>query len=292
MLVLLLSCLIGLRQICFKASKRYRRRAFKVTGRRYESYKNRRKPAWVVQTIIRYKAFNPLLSSRKLSDAFNRQFGHRESVCHSTVNNYLNRHQADVLLKRQQLKRRKPFIGPPNNTWGVDLTGKQVEGKSRWILGVLDHGTRACLVLQPLPDKRSISVIRALIPAMQRFGIPQTIRTDNEVIFTGRLFSAFLALLSIKHQRIDLACPWQNGRVERFFGTLKEKLDQLEVFSNSGLTQLMDEFRFWYNHVRTHQSLQGYTPAEVWDKRQPGKSAFYYSAWEGLLTGYYHPPDG
>lgn len=61
-----------------------------------------------------------------------------------------------------------------------------------------------------------------------------------------------------------------------------------------GFTFIQDitEFRFWYNHVRTHQSLQGYTPAEVWGGKQPKRMAFYYSAWDGLLTGYYHPPDG
>lgn len=292
MLVVLLSVLMGLMDVFLDTSNRYKRHVFKIINKQRLGYKNQAKPSWVIHTIIRFKAFNPNLSSRKLADAFNRQFGDRESVCHSTVCKYLRLHQADVLLKRQLLKRRIPVIGPPNDTWGVDLTGKQIEGKTRWILGVLDHGTRACMDLAVLPDKRSISIVRALIPTMQRFGIPKVIRTDNEAIFTGRLFRTFLSLLGIKHQRIDLACPWQNGRIERFFGTLKEKLDQLEVFTSTGLAQLIGEFRFWYNHLRTHQSLQGYTPAEIWNKRHPKQRAFYYSAWAGLLTGYYHPPDG
>ncbi len=292
MLILFLSGLYGLLDAWFTFPKLEKKQAFKITGRPHPSYKNQPKPDWVIQTIIQYKAFNPLLSSRKLSDTFNRQFADRDSVCHSTVNKYLRIYQADVRLKRQQLKRRKPVIGPPNNTWGVDLTGKQVTGETRWILGVIDHGTRACVVLQSLSDKRCISIIHALTKAMQRFGIPKTIRTDNEATFSARLFEAFLSLLGIKHQQIDLACPWQNGRVERFFGTLKEKLYQPEVFNDNGLTQLIGKFRFWYNHVRTHQSLQGYTPAEVWGKRHPNQRAFYYSAWDGLLTGYYDPPNG
>jgi transposase InsO family protein len=35
--------------------------------------------------------------------------------------------------------------------------------------------------------------------------------------------------LDIRHQRSDVACPWQNGRIKRFFGTLKQSLDMWEV---------------------------------------------------------------
>jgi transposase InsO family protein len=48
-------------------------------------------------------------------------------------------------------------------------------------------------------------------------------------VFTSVRFRLTLWLLGIQHQRIDPHCPWQNGRVEQFFGTLKEKLDQWEV---------------------------------------------------------------
>ena len=36
--------------------------------------------------------------------------------------------------------------------------------------------------------------------------------------------------LGIRHQRTTPGCPWQNGRIERLFGTLKNKLDQLVYF--------------------------------------------------------------
>ena len=39
-------------------------------------------------------------------------------------------------------------------------------------------------------------------------------------IFTSRLFRFGMWCLKIRHQRTEIACPWQNGRIERFFGTL------------------------------------------------------------------------
>lgn len=116
-------------------------------------------------------------------------------------------------------------------------------------------------------------------------------RTDNESVFTSGAFRLALFLLGIRHQRIDLYCPWQNGRVERFFGTLKEKLDQVVVDSLDALNQAPTEFRFFYNHVRPHQNLNGRIPTEAWATLDPYttrvKSEYWFEAWDGLLKGYY-----
>jgi len=85
--------------------------------------------------------------------------------------------------------------------------------------------------------------------------------------------------------------PWQNGRIERFFGTLKEKLNQWQVGNPQQLSGALVQFRFWYNHVRPHQNLDGRTPAEVWrgaDIYAKGhKHEYWFEAWDGLLTGFY-----
>jgi transposase InsO family protein len=110
-------------------------------------------------------------------------------------------------------------------------------------------------------------------------------------VFTSRVFRIVLGLARIRHQRSDPGYPWQNGRIERLFLTLKEKLDRLEVEGFAALALALPEFRFWYNHVRPHQHLQGKTPAEAWSKTdpyaKPVKQELWFEAWEGLLTGYY-----
>jgi len=49
-----------------------------------------------------------------------------------------------------------------------------------------------------------------------------------------------------------------------------------------------------YKKIRTHNNLNGKTPDEVWRdtdsyKRTP-KNIYYFNEWDGLLTGFYHPP--
>ena len=103
----------------------------------------------------------------------------------------------------------------------MDLTGKtDSQGQTHSLLGVVEHASRGCLLVQAVTDKSSITLLRHLLDVIERYGKPKIVRTDNEAVFTSRLFRMVLGLLRIKHQTTDLHCPWQNGRIERLFGTL------------------------------------------------------------------------
>lgn len=181
---------------------------------------------------------------------------------------------------------------PINRVWGLDLTGKSdVGGKCHLLLGIVDHGSRACLALQRLADKSSLSILTEIASAIHVHGKPRFIRTDNEAVFTAATFRTGLSLLGIRHQRTQPGCPWQNGRIERFFGTLKHKLDRWAVADAAQLDTSLRFFRVWYNHVRPHRHLDGATPALAWRGRNhDGQSAAeWFEAWDGLLAGYYLP---
>ena len=99
---------------------------------------------------------------------------------------------------------------------------------------------------------------------MKRYGRPQFVRTDNEAVLVSRWFRFGLWALGIRHQRTEPGCPWQNGRVERFIGTVKRALDSDSIADEEDLTHALRDVRQWYNHSRPHDHLQGRTPAEVW----------------------------
>ena len=139
--------------------------------------------------------------------------------------------------------------------------------------------------------------VAALIHAIKRFGIPRAIRSDNESVFCSALLRAALFILGIRHQRTNIASPWMNGRIERFFGTFKEAVQRalesdVELAGHDGLATVLVEFRFFYNHVRPHQHLRGMTPAEVWrglkaETLQHPETEYWFSGWGGVLAGYY-----
>lgn len=255
------------------------------------------KPDWIKKEIIQLKALMRTEGCRKISNAFNRQYKSTDNITvgKTYVANVIRDHQYQIQVISKKLKHLPPKKIPKQLIWGVDLTFKtDTQKQTHAILGVVEHYSRNNLTLAALKDKATTTLLRHLLVAIETYGKPEMIRTDNEVIFTSRLFTLTLWLLGIKHQRTDIHSPWQNGRIERFFGTLKQKLNRLSVDSLEELNQDLGIFRFWYNKVRTHNNLNGRTPEEVWLDidiyKQPSKDIYYFNEWDGLLSGFYHPP--
>lgn len=254
----------------------------------------RAKPEWVKHEALRLKALMPHTGCRKIADIFNRRFeeARQMTVGKTYVSDTLRKYHYELAILRRQIKKAKPKSVPKNLIWAVDLTGKTtLDGQTRMVLAILEHGSRAALALEAVRNKSSWTLVGKLVAAIKCYGKPKMIRTDNEAIFTSRVFKLTLKLLGIRHQKTDLHCPWQNGRVERFFGTLKTSLDQLVMTSFDALNTALCEFRFFYNHVRPHQNLDGATPAEAWAGVDPYstkfKQEYWFEAWDGLLAGYY-----
>ena len=90
-------------------------------------------------------------------------------------------------------------------------------------------------------------------------------------------------------QHSDMYCAWQNGRIERLFGTRRQFLKRVTFDTQEQLQSLLDEFMVWYNTIRPHQHLQGRTPFEVWHGIDHNKSKptriDWWTCWGGLLSG-------
>lgn len=229
---------------------------------------NRAKPAWVVDEVIRLAATRPALSLRELANEFNRRHGlalAAETVGRTFVSTTLERHAHRVEALRKEWKRRPARRFWRNAVWAVDITFlPTTPGASRPCVGLLDHGSRALLSLQAVKDKTAVTLLRVLLDAIERHGKPHAIRTDNEGNFTSHLFRLALRCLGIRHQRIRPHAPWQNGRIERFFGTLKRAWDGIVIDDLAELNLALESFGRWYNHGRPHTALGGLTPAVAW----------------------------
>ena len=175
------------------------------------AYRFPKKPDWVRNEIIRMKALMPDESCYKLADTFNRRFktARQMSVGKTFVWEIIKTHQYEIAILRKDIRNRKPRPVPKNLIWGMDLTGKtDTTGKTHHVLGILEHASRSALCLSAIKNKASITLLRYLLDAIEQFDKPKIIRTDNEAVFTSRLFRFGLWLLGIKHQRIDKGCPW------------------------------------------------------------------------------------
>ena len=202
------------------ARPRFNRRPMK---QRAESHGfGRKKPKWVPSAVIRLCALMPHAGCRQIAHTFNRQqAGKGESVGKTYVASLAKRRALAILSLRRKLKNRAAKQGPRNLTWAADLTFLP---DSFPALGILDHGTRALITFRAMQTRTTIAILRVVLDAVEAFGTPRFFRTDNEPVFASPVFSLALRLLGIRHRRTDRFCPWQNGRIERVFWTLKERV--------------------------------------------------------------------
>jgi len=251
---------------------------------------SQRKPQWVGPKVTHLKVLMPNAGCRQIADTFNRLYASKQVTIGKTfVAKWIKSHAVAILRARASMKNRPGRQGPRGLTLATDITFHQQQP----VLGVIDHsGTRALLALVHLRNRTTIGILRVLLDVFEKYGTPRFLRTDNEAVFTSRLMAGALALLRVHHQRSDPFCPWQNGRIERLFGTLRRTIEAwfLRAGVPDDLGPDLDTFRDWYNHARPHRSLAGLTPAMAWAGITSAKGRQrYFRAWDGILAGFVVP---
>ncbi len=249
------------------------------------------KALWIRQRILSLKALLPSGTGvRKIAHSFNRQHaGTGHTVSKSYVANTIAANLYAIHQIKTARKARIPAAGARNKTWGLDFTGRQDStGVLHTILGIIDHGSRKLLALC-VSSKDAITVGQHLHQAAKAHGNPQRIRTDNERCLNSPIFNMSVSALGAQHQRSQQHCPWQNGRIERLFGTLKQQLRHLQFTGAQQLQTWLDQFVIWYNTIRPHQHLFGRTPQEVWQgidyAQDKPKKVTWWSAENGQFSG-------
>ena len=280
----------------FGGSRRFTRRATTDVAEAAPTHAARRKPDWVIHEVLRLKALMWNKGCRKIADHFNDQHAALTgcTVGKTFVSNCLKANQYALSCLRKEMRKQLPRPVSINAVWAMDLTFyTDASGRQQMVLGILDHGSRLVTCLQTLVNKRSWTLLGYLCLAIGRHGKPSRIRTENEIIFTSWVFTTFLKLVGIRHQRTPVCAPWCNGRIERLFGTLKPLLRQLVIPTRAALQAALEEFTLFYNHARPHQNLDGLTPAQKWSglskvdlQQTPPKAAVLVQALDGLMVGY------
>jgi transposase InsO family protein len=174
--------------------------------------------------------------------------------------------------------------------WGIDTTiVTDALGTRHIVLGAIDHGSRLNLMLQQVKRFNSWTFLGCLFLAIGRFGPPAMIKTDNHPVFRSAAVKMVLRWCGIGLRHSRPARPWENGYIERLFGTFKRSLAGYVINDACHLRRALPAFQFWYNVCRPHQHLGGQTPQQAWLGIDPWKtvprSARSFSAWGGRLRG-------
>jgi transposase InsO family protein len=136
-----------------------------------------------------------------------------------------------------------------------------------YLVVVLDDYSRFCVSCELRRDYRTISMIEVLHRAIERYGKPCKLLTDQGSSFYswGReqtLFSRYLDDMKIEHIVADPHSPQTLGKVERFHQTIqRELLDKSHFLSYEEARQRVQDYMHQYNYERPHQGIGGVCPA-------------------------------
>lgn len=201
------------------------------------------------------------------------------------------------ILQRQGLVGRRNAHQPapgrfqrlrPNELWQMDFKGPfGCRGGRCYPLAIVDDCTRYSVGLHALRSTRLEGVQACVRKTLTRYGLPEALLLDHGVPWWSTTNGWGLTRLSVEliKQGIDLIYgrvrhPQTQGKVERFHRTLNESIflrgrpQQWEQWGG-----FLKRFRWEYNHVRPHESLQMRVPAQEYRRsrrsyhRQP-------AAWE------------
>ena len=162
----------------------------------------------------------------------------------------------------------------PNHVWSVDTT--MVLCLGLWpihIFVVIDHFSRKVMSMTPLEGPNAGWVNNALESAIEKYGPPKHIISDQAHIFTGDVFAELLDTYNIKPR---LGAVGKHGSIavtERVIKTLKYEWLKRATFIKGidHLTMLCGKFETWYNSCRPHMTLDCLRPDDVYYDNKPKK---------------------
>jgi transposase InsO family protein len=157
-------------------------------------------------------------------------------------------------------------------TWDFvsDITTK---GGGFRTLVIIDEHTKQCVAHHVARRIAAGDVMDVLSRAIESYGAPEHIRSDNGPEFIARCVRDGLAARGIRTLYIDPGSPWQNGYVESFNSRFRDEcLNGEQLYTLSEARVVIGDWICLYNEERPHGGVGYLTPNEA-AARRVGPSA-------------------
>lgn len=175
-------------------------------------------------------------------------------------------HQLQVRrVVRRRVRRVRPArlqAAYPGHIWPYDFVEDALaDGTPLRILTVMDEFTREGLAVDVALTTSADRVIGVLTGLIAQHGTPLYLRSDNGAEFVATAVQTWLAQSGMQTLYIDPGKPWQNGKEERFNGTVRDECLNMHVFGSLAEACVrLALFRHQYNAERPHSQLGYLTP--------------------------------
>jgi putative transposase len=145
-----------------------------------------------------------------------------------------------------------------------------------WFLAIMDDASRFIVAYGVFPQATTENTLTILKQAIAKYGYPDEILTDRGSQFYANegerkekgvsQFERYVAEQGIKHILCRVNHPQTNGKLERFYGVLEDKMIRRAQIAT------IPEYIHWHNEIKPHMSLNWEnleTPIQAFHRKLP-----------------------
>ncbi|MEJ2355187.1 MAG: hypothetical protein P8Y62_04705 [candidate division WOR-3 bacterium] len=247
----------------------------------------RKSARWLYKWIKRYKSGN--------SEWFKNKSRAPNNIPHKTPNHI----EETVIEIRHKLKENDGFYGPLSIQWEMEDIGCNYIPHENTIKNILrrngeieqeiisKHYKPRGIPYPKIEAKGRVNLLHEMdylgprylnggyrfysLNIMEKLGVPQYLKTDNEVCFRGsnkhpRAFGKVIRLclnLGVEPIFIPLSEPWRNGYIEKFQDTCQKMFMRKYFFKDpKELNKMANSFERRHNEKYRYSYLRGKTPLQ------------------------------
>jgi transposase InsO family protein len=221
--------------------------------------------------MLELRRFHPGWGPRRLEHALGRE-GFDPVPSRSAIYRSLIRHnQVQPRKRRRRDDYHRWERGHAMELWQMDVMAGVLlaDGTELKVVTGIDDHSRFCVAATLVHRPTARAVCGVFADALQRFGVPDEILTDNGKVFTGHygfsphetLFDRICRENGIRHILTAVRAPTTTGKIERFHRTMRTEHLQGRTFPDARSAQReLDAWVASYNTERPHQAIDMAAP--------------------------------
>jgi len=196
----------------------------------------------------------------------------------SSVYNIIKRYNLGKKWAEAVEMKKRGFDQPKavHEQWHIDFSYVRIAGTFYYFIGILDGYSRKMLAWKLCQNMEGINAEILVIEAKEQYPQAKNVRiiSDNGSQFISKDFAELLVFLEFGHTLTSANHPQSNGKLERFYRTLKTEHVRRSAYLNYRDACIrMAHWIAYYNSERLHSAIWYLTPNDVFNGRTPARLA-------------------